>query len=101
MPNPDERVWNALTCTCDTGYCILHNSEPPLPPEAAGILDTINGLLDEVDVAAGKETVQVIVRMPQSLHDEFKARADAEERSVSAAIRHACRVYLEAGTVSA
>jgi hypothetical protein len=49
-----------------------------------------------VDAVVGpRDTVQVIVRMPKSLHDAMKARAEAEERSVAAAIRHALRLYLE------
>lgn len=41
---------------------------------------------------------QVIVRMPADLHEAFKARADAEERSFAQAVRHAMRCYLAPAT---
>lgn len=42
-----------------------------------------------------KDTQQVIVRMPADLHAALKERAAADERSMSQAIRHAIRRYLE------
>lgn len=42
-----------------------------------------------------KDTQQVIVRMPADLHTALKERAAADERSMSQAIRHAIRRYLE------
>jgi hypothetical protein len=39
-------------------------------------------------------TVQVIVRMPAELHEQIKAAAARNERTMSAQVRHWCRSAL-------
>jgi plasmid stability protein len=43
-------------------------------------------------------TRQVIVRMPDELHEAIKARAAVEERSMSQLVRYVMRRYLAAGS---
>lgn len=41
-----------------------------------------------------RDTVQVLVRLTPDLHQELKARADEDDRTMAATIRRAIRQYL-------
>lgn len=40
------------------------------------------------------DTKELVVRMPAELHEQLKARAEADDRTVAATIRVALRRYL-------
>lgn len=45
---------------------------------------------------ASTDQQQVLVRMPRDLHQQLKARAASDERTMAQTVRHAVRQYLEA-----
>ena len=46
---------------------------------------------------ADKAEVSMIVRLPRELHDALRQRAQSDDRTMAATIRHAIRVYVGSG----
>lgn len=51
-------------------------------------------------MSTSKDGLGVMVRMPPELHQAIKERAAAEERTMSQAIRHAIKEYLNGGSTT-